>query len=284
MKNAKCKMKIRHKDTKALRIKSALCLGVLVADMFLAFSPPAMAADAPVDLGKAIEETKDNIEQTTLELNQMRAKVADARKPLVREIRALEEEVATLCKEADELHTLGKEKGSALVGLREEVSFLESEVEFVASVSSEYRREMETRAGVAEAQRLSEGLEEVDRLLAKGDPAALKAIRPLLALAVSRNRHNLGGNRFQGFCLDEEGIRHRGTFALVGPITYFAADEGALAGLVVTRLGSTEPSVVTGLDPAGEAQIRILAEGKEAAPHLDVTLGDAFKIRTARES
>ena len=282
MKNAK--RKIRHKGTKALRIRSFLCLGVLVGEVFLGFSPTAIAADAPVDLGKAIEETRENIEQTTLELNQMRARVTTARKPLVREIRALEEEVAALRKEADELQTLGREKGSALVVLREEMSFLESEVEFVASVSSEYRREMETRAGVAEAQRLSEELEEVDRLLAKGDSAALKAIRPLLALAVSRNRHNLGGNRFQGFCLDEGGIRHRGTFALVGPITYFAADEGALAGLVVTRLGSTEPSVVTGLDPAGEAQIRILAEGKEAAPHLDVTLGDAFKIRTARES
>jgi len=124
----------------------------------------------------------------------------------------------------------------------------------------------------------------VDRLLAEGGPEALKAIHPLLALAKHRNRDNLGGQRFQGFCLDEKGIRHRGTFVLVGPITYFAADEGALAGLVVTRLGSSEPSVVTGLDPDGEAQIKALAQGKEAAPHLDVTLGDAFKIRTARES
>jgi biopolymer transport protein ExbB len=243
-----------------------------------------MAADVSVDLGKAIQETRDNIEQTTLELNRMRKKVTAARKPLVREIRFLEEEVATLRKKVDRHHTFQREKGSAFTAFREEGTFLESEVEFVASVSSEYRREMETRAGVAEAQRLSEGLEEVDRLLAGEGSAALKAIHPLLALAADHNRDNLGGHRFQGFCLDEEGIRHRGTFALFGPITYFAADEGALAGLVVTRLGSTEPSVVTGLDPDGEAQIKALTEGKEAAPHLDVTLGDVFKIRAARES
>ena len=75
MKNEKCKMEIRHKGTKALRIRSFLCLGVLVANVFLAFSPTVMAADVPVDLGKAIQETRDNIEQTTLELNRMRAKV-----------------------------------------------------------------------------------------------------------------------------------------------------------------------------------------------------------------
>ena len=248
------------------------------------FSPTVMAADASVDLGKAIQKTRDHIEQTTLELNRMRTKVTEARKPLVREIRALEEEVAALRKKTDDLHKFQQEKESAFAALREEGTFLESEVEFVASVSSEYRREMETRAGVAEAQRLADALEEVDRLLAGEGSEALKAIHPLLALAADRNRRNLGGNRFQGFCLDEQGIRHRGTFALVGPITYFAADEGALAGLVVTRPGSTEPSVVTGLDAEGEAQIKALTEGKEAAPHLDVTLGDAFKIRAARES
>jgi len=279
MRNEKWKMQIRHKT-----LRSSLCLSVFVAGVSLAFSPTVVAADAPVDLGKAIEETKKDIEQTTLELNRLREKVTQARKPLVGEIRALEHEVAALRKEANELHILQREKESALAALREEVSFLESEVEFAASASSEYRREMETRAGVAEAQRLSGELEEVDRLLAEGGPEALKAIHPLLALAKHRNRDNLGGQRFQGFCLDEKGIRHRGTFVLVGPITYFAADEGALAGLVVTRLGSSEPSVVTGLDPDGEAQIKALAQGKEAAPHLDVTLGDAFKIRTARES
>jgi biopolymer transport protein ExbB len=189
-----------------------------------------------------------------------------------------------LRKKSDDLHRFQQEKGSAFAALREEGTFLESEVEFVASVSSEYRREMETRAGVAEAQRLSEALEEVDRLLAGEGSAALKALHPLLALAADRNRDNLSGHRFQGFCLDEQGIRHRGTFVLMGPITYFAADEGALAGLVVTRIGSTEPSVVTGLDSDGESRIKALTEGKEAAPHLDVTLGDAFKIRAAQES
>ncbi len=250
----------------------------------LGFSQIAVAEDFTEELRRAVQESRQQVEQATVELNQMRAKVTAARKPLVREIRALEEEVAVLRRRADRVRVLHGERESVFAALREDVALLEGEVAFVASVCSEYRREMETRAGVAEAQRLSGRLEEVDRLLGGSGREALRSIHPLLALAAERNRGNLGGRRFPGSCLDEEGIRRQGVFALVGPITYFAADEGALAGLVTTRLGSTEPSVVTGLDPAGERRIRALTEGKEAAPPLDVTLGDAFKIRSARES
>ena len=271
-------MQHRRSGCGFLAVLWMLCLGSL------GFPPTVVAADFTEELRRAIQESREQVEQAALELNQMRAEVTAARKPLVREVRALEEEVAALRREADQVRALQRERGSVFAALREEVALLESEVGFVASVCSEYRREMETRAGVAEAQRLSGRLEEVDRLLGENGREALKGIYPLLALAADRNRGNLGGRRFPGSCLDEEGIRRQGVFALVGPITYFAAGEGALAGLVTTRLGSTEPSVVTGLDPAGESRIRALTEGQEAAPPLDVTLGDAFKIRSARES
>ena len=244
----------------------------------------AIATDVPIDLDRAIQETKKDVEQATLELNRMRAEITAARVPLVREVRALEEEVAALRRELADMRTLKQNKETILSTLREELSSLEEEVEFISSMASEYRREMGTRLSVAEVQKLAEELEGVDRLLAEGGPAALKGISPLLALVARRNWDNLGGNRFPGFCLDEKGIRHPGTFVLVGPIAYFAAKGGHPAGLVVTRLGSTEPSVVTGLDPADEAQIKALSKGKKASPPLDVTLGDALKIRTARES
>ena len=252
--------------------------------IILNLSSTSVAAEKDVDLNFSVKEVKDDIEHSTRELNQLREKVTAARKPLFSEIRNLEKNVTLLRKRIERLSEGNQENESKLTSLEDEVSSLESEIEFAMSVLTEYRRETETRINIAEIQRFLDELEKIDIILSGEDTDALKVLEPLLTLASHQNKSNLGGTKFSGYCLDEQGIQHSGTFAAFGPVTYFAAPNTDITGVVVTRLGSKEPSVMSDFSSEEKSQITAITEGKEAAPPLDVTLGDAYKIRIYRES
>ena len=252
--------------------------------IILNISSISVAEEKTVDIDISVKEVKDDIEHSTRELNQLREKVTAARKPLSGEIRYIEGNITSLRKRIKNLSEENLENESTLTSLEDEVSSLESEIEFAVSVLTEYRRETETRINIAETQRFSDELGKIDTLLSGEDTDALQALDPLLNLASRRNKGNLGGTRFSGYCLDEQGIQHTGNFAAFGPVTYFAAQDTDITGVVVTRLGSKEPSVMSDFSSDEKNQITAITEGKEAVPPLDVTLGDAYKIRSSRES
>jgi len=252
--------------------------------IILNLSSISAAAEKAVDIDISVKEVKDDIEHSTRELNQLREKVTVARKPLSGEIRYIEENITSLRKRIENLSEGNQENDSKFTSLEDEVSSLESEIEFAVSVLTEYRRETEARINIAEIQRFSDELEKIDTLLSGEDTDALQVLEPLLTLASRQNIVNLGGTRFSGYCLDEQGVQHQGKFAAFGPVTYFVAPNTDITGIVVTRLGSKEPSVMSDFSSDEKSQITAITEGKEAAPPLDVTLGDAYKIRTSRES
>jgi len=244
---------------------------------------PSEVFSREVDLSKAILSVKKDIEQVTEELNQQRSRIAAARKPLAGEIQTLESELAILRREASALRKLMWQKETGFNVLKQEAQFLQQEVQFVSSLLLEYRREMGIRAGAAENQGLLEELKEIDELFQSEDEASssLKAIKPLLALVDKRSWRNLGGSVFGGDCLDEKGIVHQGKFVLAGPITYFVAKDNSIAGLVGTRPGSAQASVISNI---GVKQIKKLSEGKETVIPVDFTLGEALKLEGFKKS
>ncbi|MBN1615880.1 MAG: MotA/TolQ/ExbB proton channel family protein [Spirochaetales bacterium] len=266
------------------RITTLKLIFLALLPIILNLSSISIAAEETTDIVIFIKEIADDIEYSTYELNQLRENVTAVRKPLSNEIRALETNVTLLRKRIEQLSTENEKKESELTSLEDKVSRLESEIEFAISVLTEYRREMETRINIAETQLFLDELGEIDLLLSGEDTDALYALEPLLNMAFRKNKGNFGGTRFSGYCLDEQGIQHSGTFATFGPMTYFAAQDTDISGVVVTRLGSKEPSVMSDFTSDEKRQITTLTDGKEATPPLDVTLGDAYKIRTSRES
>ena len=234
---------------------------------------------APVDLSKAMVEVRKGIEETVTQLNKERTKIADSRIPLVREIRELEQELASLRNKARALRKIQWQKESSFETLQGEVDFLQSEVQFVFSLLSEYRRDMETRMTVARTNYFNQELGGIDKLLfMETSKSAISAIEPLLKLGETFHNRVLGGDIFKGTALDEKGIVHNGTFAEIGPITYFTSGDDAGTGLVVSHLGSAEPSVVSCFREKAKAQIRALVTGREAIIPVDFTQGNALKI------
>ena len=239
----------------------------------------------PVDLGKAMIEVRKEIEKTVTQLNNERAKISDSRIPLVREIRGFEHELASLRNKARALRKIQWQKESSFETLQGEVNILQNEVQFVSSLLSEYRRDMETKMTVASVGHFTQELGEIDKLLfTETSKEAISAIGPLLKLGETFHNRALGGDIFKGTALDENGIVHNGTFAEVGPITYFCAEDGAVTGLVVSHLGSVEPSVVSCFREKAKAQIRTLTTGKKAIIPIDFTLGNALKIHKLKGS
>jgi biopolymer transport protein ExbB len=110
-------------------------------------------------------------------------------------------------------------------------------------------------------------------------------VSQLLALAESWNVERVGGARFEGAALDTSGNRHDGRFAVLGPVTYFASSDGAVAGPAVTRIGGTAPSVFEDFDDKTVGtRVASLAAGREADVPLDVTQGDAMRAAATRET
>ena len=232
---------------------------------------PSNAFSRVTDLDKAIFSVKNDIEKATKELNEERAKTAKTRKPLVKEVLILESELAGLRSKANALLKLMWQKETGFDVLRHEAQFFKQEVGFVCSFLSEYQREMRIRASVAENQILSKELESIDEL----------SIKSLLELIDRRSWHNLGGNIFEGTCLDKKGISYEGKFVLAGPVSYFVAKDNSIAGLVGIRLGSAEPSMILN---TSMKNIKKLSEGKEANIPVDVTLGEAVKVKEFKKT
>ena len=233
-----------------------------------------------VDLSKAISEVKNEIDSATIQLNKERKKVSDSRIPLVKEIRELDGELVSLRNKTQALRKIKWQEGSSFEALREDVDFLQNEVQFVFSLISEYRRGMETRITPARAKHFNNPLKEIDEILfSETSDEGILAIDTLLELGETFHKQALGGDIFKGDALDEKGILHAGIFAEIGPITYFTAGDDSIAGLVVSHFGSGQPSVVPCFREKSAAQIKLLSNHENAVIPLDFTLGNALKIR-----
>jgi biopolymer transport protein ExbB len=103
-------------------------------------------------------------------------------------------------------------------------------------------------------------------------------------LAAQRNSRRWGGTVIEGDCLDSDGKAHEGRFAIVGPASYFSSADGNFAGIAIVRVGSSHPSLFSEFKRADLRAISGLVAGKEMSVPVDVTSGDALKVRTAERS
>ena len=92
----------------------------------------------------------------------------------------------------------------------------------------------------------------------------------------------LGGQRMPGEALSPEGTLRGGTFVQLGPLLYFAVEDGELAGLVE----ETQSLNARVLPLEGEAALAVVqvAAGGEGKLPVDPSLGDALAIDATRDT
>ena len=237
-------------------------------------------------LRDAVLATRSDIERALEELNALRETQAAERRPLAEQLDARRAEVGELRARSDRMRALRRQGEQEQLALVDQNQALTETCRFVASLLSEYRRSLETRADRAETETWSDTLDRVDRILIENTDfdGLPRVARDLLKLAAAKNNRKFGGMLIDGAAIDDAGIEHAGTFAVFGPASYFCAGDRVIAGTVVTRLGSAAPAVYGEFTEEEKLQVALLAGGKEAVVPIDVTGGDAYRVAQARTS
>lgn len=251
----------------------------VAAVLFGGLIAPA-AFGAPLE--QAVSATRQDIENQSRALNQLREQISRERTALVQEVQLLESETASLREKAASFRHAKWYRDAGFDQLKDEAEYLNQEVDYASSLIVDFRRSMVKRMHGAETQRFEEAFAQIDGLLdAREKGAALRAFIPVLDVARRRNAENWGGHAFSGKAADQAGVLHAGQFILVGPAAYFVSDNGKLSGLASVSLGSLYPAVV---HPVDKGDLKKILQGKTAAIPVDVTLGEAVKMAGQKKS
>jgi biopolymer transport protein ExbB len=233
---------------------------------------------------EAVLATKADIERDTEELNELRARIAERRRPLAARLETLQASVKQRRIDVERIRRLRLQGEKEQAALEAETAAVEEESHFLTALFVEYARAMETRVGSAEGVRLVERLRPIQTALAMGETADgfAQAIGDLLALSEDWNVERFGGCLFEGVALDHNGIERPGRFAALGPVAWFAADGDGPTGLAVTQFGGAQPAIYDRHPDAQTAAIRELVGGGVGRVPVDVTAGDAIKVSDAK--
>ena len=241
------------------------------------------AEGATATLDGAAASLRDDLSASIAELAELRERIAAERIPLGRELNELQSQQAEARSEYQQATRLLDSRTLDLSNLRAEIERREGELSYVENLIGDYRRNFESRLHIAELQRYEEAL----RPAADGDPSRAKgwsAQAALLDLSLDRLEEALGGTRFEGSAVDENGFVLQGRFLLVGPTATFRSEDGRVVGSVEQRLGSLQPAVLAFARPEHElAAAETIDAGVGHLP-LDSTLGSARKIEDTEES
>ncbi|MEM7393146.1 MAG: hypothetical protein AAF492_12445, partial [Verrucomicrobiota bacterium] len=227
---------------------------------------------------KVLEET-DN-------LNNLRDRIAEKRKPLADRLETLRREVLVKRREHEHLRIGQSEDAAEAEALYRDVNRLRDSFEFQRTLLVDYRRSFETRLSAAESETLQERLSGIDAELAtvESPEGFLGSAKSLLELTETWNKDKVGGVRVFGRCTDATGSEREGSFAILGPVSYFAGTEGEVGGLTVTSLGNSRPTLFEGLPPETVTAAKVLINGGESVLPVDPSGGDALKVASQKAS
>jgi biopolymer transport protein ExbB len=115
----------------------------------------------------------------------------------------------------------------------------------------------------------------------KTEESMLERSVALIQQSMRRMRETLGGKSYSGEALDQDGKWVKGRFVQIGPVLYFADNEGVIAGVVGESLGLRPQVRSTG--QANDRHIReYIANDKGVLP-LDPSLQNALLLEETRD-
>jgi biopolymer transport protein ExbB len=265
-------------------------LPILVASLLLttvhAWAQPP-TAPSPAGLPAAAASFRERLAQSVKELEELRARVAEERLPLARELTALESQVLETRREFQRRSREIDEGVLAVNNLGNEIRAGSEAIAYLANLFLEFLRGFEASLHVAELERQGPAIEAA-RLSAevpdRDSAAAFAAELELVQRAIARLEEALGGSVFEGSAVTATGEVVAGTFAVLGPAAVFWSEDGAIAGTAEQRLGSLRPAVLPFPDASFAGLVRGIRAGSTVTLPLDPTLGDARKIEATKET
>ncbi len=219
-------------------------------------------------------------------LRELRMEIQAEQVPLARELNHKEGRVRELADEVDRLHRLRDNRSVELETLRARVDARQREVDYVKrTLLPDYLADFDASLSPATRPGAGEAIRAYNLFLEGTAGSEAEKLERGLALmddSLAQIELQLGGQRIEGEALSPEGRLREGTFVQLGPLLYFASEDGELAGLV-EETQSLNARVVPLEGEAAQAIAQVAATGRGALP-IDPSLGDALAIDATRDT
>jgi biopolymer transport protein ExbB len=225
-------------------------------------------------------------EASRVELSNLQAVIREEKAPLTQSLRALEDELAAVKKEYEEILRQRDTRSLDVSTVKNRIESKKKQNEYLTGLLDDYLSQLDTRLHIGEVQRYKDRLEKNrnDAANANLSPKEkLEARLDTLTLSMERIDDAMGGTRYPGSAVDDNGVIGQGQFVQLGPIVYFAGEDESHTGLTDSRLGSNEPAII----PVPEAflpGITALANTGNGSLPFDSTRGTARKIEETKET
>lgn len=259
-----------------------VAIGVLGMDATLQAAEDA----APFSPVLAVDMSA-RVDATAAELSELEARIADEKLPMARTLARLERELGDARNAYQEVKKQLDRRTLDMTNVRKEIEAREQESSYLSTLLGEYIRNFETRLHISELAAYRLGMDAA-RLAPENSnmtpEAVFKVQAQMVDESLSRLQDLLGGARFLGRAAGEDGLVKEGTFVLLGPVSFFASDDGELAGLAAQRLGSVEPSVIGFANPAYLPMCRALVRAQSGEMPFDSSLGNARKAEETKQT
>ncbi|MDA0766624.1 MAG: MotA/TolQ/ExbB proton channel family protein [Verrucomicrobia bacterium] len=240
-------------------------------------------------VGQSAQQKADqDLVLAQIEMKKLQEGILEEESSLVVQVERLDEEVVELSKELAKL--LGEEESMAgrQKKLDDELAGRKGEFEFTLSSLRSYSRGLVNRLNGAEMQSVKEELE-------AGEQAAQAAGEDLsgevsarvgsIGVGAERLKKISGGSIFEGKAVGPGSVVKEGTFALIGPVSYFAAADQSVAG--ITTFGGADmefPGMVVVPAEAGGGAIAALTGTGAATVPADASMGKALQVARSKKS
>ena len=248
--------------------------------------------------GQTIQQAKASAEQdlrsAIRELGQLRAKIEGEKIPLAKKVAELEREAAGKRRELDRKLRLRDNRDASLIQLKEEVRENESQLDQSLRLLQDYARSWRQSSPPAEQELWKTPIADALKKAGKGRASRLGAYLQITSLSTQAIRQYSGGMIFPGNAIiPPEGSREDGHFLALGPVLFFAGENGtagfvertiigaseAQADLTVESVARIEPSrlLPTPEDTAGLISLALQADYAEVITlPLDPSMGKAL--------
>ena len=210
-------------------------------------------------------------------LNTQREAIQDQQIPLVQSLDEWENKARLLRTEVGSKQAVRDSKSIRLETIRSTVNAQNKQYDYITrTLFNEYFANYQALLSVGEAAAYNESVKNYNLLLDQPDLEEIEKLEAALALvaqSLDRIDSLMGGKRYTGEALNEDGQLLSGQFIQCGPLLYFAGEDAAETGIVEeskTLLAKIRP-----LDKSLAKPIQTVARTGEGYLPVDTSLGKA---------
>ncbi|MCW0219982.1 MAG: MotA/TolQ/ExbB proton channel family protein [Prosthecobacter sp.] len=260
----------------------ASSLSLLLA---LSLTSPLLAqTSAP--LANVAEDFQERLDTATKQLSETRKQIEIEKVPLTKQLNELDDKIIEARKEYDRILRISDSRTLEITNLKAQIKGKEDQTSYISNLLDEFIRNFETRIHISEVQRYGKTITDKKNAANNGNLSAqdkLQARLDLLNLAMDRLEESVGGVIFDGSAVEgKSGVVSEGKFLVMGPLAFFAGNDGKHKGLADMRLNSNEPAILTLPEAMDPENIRTTIAASEGKLPIDSTRGSAFKVEETK--